>query len=193
MKIKISALILAVFLSCASAQAATYSVDADHSSVGFKIRHLFSKVQGSFNKFDGTIEYEPGKPETWSFNGTIDAASINTNVPERDKHLRGADFFDVEKFPMITFKSTGAKEVSPNKAKLDGVLTLHGVSKPVTLDVDIHGVGKDPWGNVRVGFTASTKLNRKNFGIVWNKALETGDVLLGDEVDILIEGEGIQK
>ena len=150
-------------------------------------------MQGSFGKYDGTIEYEPGKPETWSVSGTIDAASINTNVPERDKHLRSADFFDVEKFPTISFKSTGIKNASDTHATVEGVLTMHGVEKPITLDVEIHGVGKDPWGNVRAGFTATGKLSRTDFGIIWNKALDSGQVLLGDEILIQIEAEGMQK
>ena len=174
-----------------AAQAAVYKVDPDHSSVSFKIRHLLSNVTGHFKVFEGQIEYEPGKPETWKTTGSIDAASIDTNVPERDKHLRSADFFDVEKFTKIEFRSTGVREANETSAKLDGLLTLHGIEKPVTLDVEIHGVGKDPWGNVRAAFSATTKIDRKDFGLSWNQALETGQWLVGEEVVITIEAEGI--
>ena len=171
--------------------AATYKVDPDHTTVSFKVRHLFSKVEGQFHKFDGTIDYEPGKPETWGTSGTIDATSISTNVPERDKHLRSADFFDVEKYPSITFKSVKVTGATETNAKMDGLLTIHGTEKPVVLDLELHGVGKDPWGNTRAGFTATTKINRKDYGLNWNEALETGGVLVGDEIEITLEIEGI--
>lgn len=185
------AVIMGGLIATPAARAATYTVDTDHTTVTFKIRHLFSNVQGYFRKFDGTIEYEAGKPEQWKTSGTIDAASIDTNVPQRDKHLRSADFFDVEKYPLIEFQSTGVKEASDASAKLLGNLRMHGVEKPVELDVEIHGTGKDPWGNVRAGFTAVTKINRKDFGLTWNQALETGQLLVGEEVTITIEAEGI--
>ncbi len=179
--------------SLSSAQAATYQVDPDHTAVSFKIRHLFSNVQGNFKTFEGTIEYDPDKPEAWKTSGAIDTASIDTNVPERDKHLRSADFFEVEKYPKIEFKTTGVQEATATSCKLTGLLKMHGVEKLVTLDVQIHGVGKDPWGNVRAGFTATTKINRKDFGLSWNEALETGQLLVGEEVTITIEVEGILK
>ena len=184
-------IILGVFLSPTLSWAAVYKVDADHTTVSFKVRHLFSKVQGLFNKFDGIVEYEPGKPESWKTSGTIDAASINTNVAERDKHLKSADFFDVAKYPTITFKSTKITSATDTNAKLEGLLMMHGVEKSVTLDLEIHGVGKDPWGNTRAGFTATTKINRKDFGLNWNETLETGGVLVGEEVEITLEIEGI--
>ncbi len=189
-KISIAVFFMGIF-AVGPAFAATYKVDPDHSTVSFKIRHLFSNVQGTFNKFEGTIDYEPGKPDTWKTSGTIDAASINTNVEQRDKHLRSADFFDVEKYPTIIFKSGAVKEATATSAKIEGVFTMHGVEKPVILDVAIHGVGKDPWGNVRAGFTATTKINRKEFGLNWNETLETGQLLVGEEVTITIEAEGI--
>ncbi|HXV28031.1 MAG TPA: YceI family protein [bacterium] len=170
---------------------ASYEIDPQHTTVSFKIRHLLSKVQGTFNEFEGQFEYEPGKPELWKTDATIQAASIDTRLEQRDKHLRSADFFDVEKYPELTFKSTGIKNATETRAQLEGLLTIHGVEKPVVLDLEIHGVGKDPWGNIRSGFTASTKVNRKDFGIEWNKALDAGGFLLGDEVEIIIEVEGI--
>lgn len=191
--IKKSSLLAAViFLSSQCAWAAVYNVDADHTTVSFKIRHLLSKTMGSFNKFEGTIEYEPGKPETWKAQGSIDVASIDTSVPQRDKHLLSADFFDAEKYPKITFKTTGVQNVKDNRATVNGTIHIHGVEKPITLDVEILGVAKDPWGNVRSAFTAKTTLNRKDFGIVWNKTLDTGSLMLGEEVEITLEIEGIQ-
>ena len=183
--------VLGLFLWPSLSWAAVYKVDPDHTTVSFKVRHLFSKVQGLFNKYEGTIDYESGKPDTWKTSGTIDTTSINTNVPERDKHLRSADFFDVEKYPTINFKSTKVKDATETNAKLEGLLTIHGVEKPVVLDVEIRGVGKDPWGNTRAGFTAVTKINRKDFRLNWNEALETGGVLVGDEIEITLEIEGV--
>lgn len=180
-----------VILLPTAAWAAVYQVDSDHSSVSFKIRHLLSNVEGTFRQYEGMIEYEPGKPETWKTQGTVQAASIDTRVAERDKHLRSADFFETDKYPTISFRSTKAEASGENKARVEGLLTLHGVEKPVTLDVDIHGIAKDPWGNVRAAFTAVTKINRKDFGLEWNQTLETGQLLVGEEVSITLELEGI--
>ena len=180
-----------VFLLSPAAYAATYKIDPGHSSVGFKIRHLFSNVQGRFDQFEGTVDFDPQNSSAWATSATIQAASINTNMEARDKHLRSADFFDVEKFPAVTFKSTGMSDANQTGAKLNGALTLHGVTKPVTLDLQIHGSGKDMQGNVRAGFTATTKINRKDFGLAWNKAIETGGFVLGDDVDITIEVEAV--
>jgi polyisoprenoid-binding protein YceI len=184
---------IAVLLFAQTAFAAVYEIDPEHTSIGFKIRHLFTNVRGTFDEYEGTIEYEPGKPDTWKAEATIQAASINTKVKERDKHLRSADFFDVEKYPSLIFKSTKVTEATENAAKLEGMLTVHGVEKPVVLDLEIHGAGKDPWGNVRAGFTATTKINRKDFGLTWNQAVETGGVLVGDEVEITLEIEAKLK
>ncbi len=186
-------LVLAIAaITTQSAWAAVYNVDAEHSSVSFKIRHLLSKTMGTFKKFEGTIEYEAGKPETWKAQGSIDVASMDTAVPQRDKHLLTADFFDVEKFPKITFKTTGVKNVTDTKATVDGLITIHGIEKPIILDVEILGVANDPWGNVRSAYSATTKINRKDFGIVWNKTLDAGGLMLGEEVEITIEVEGIK-
>lgn len=183
---------ISLFLSPA-AWAATYQIDKDHTTVGFKVRHLFSNVQGSFKDFSGTVEYEPGKPETWKAQAVIQAGSIYTNQEKRDQDLRSANFFDVEKYPTLSFKSTGVKDATVNGAKLEGLLSLHGVERPVVLNVEIHGVGKDPWGNVRAGFTGTTKINRKDFGLTWNEVLESGQLLVGEEIEITLEVEGILK
>lgn len=188
-----AALVGGALLAGRPAWASTYAIDKDHTTVGFKIRHLFSNVEGRFDQFEGTVEYEPGKPEQWKADATIQAASINTHVEKRDTHLRSKDFFDAEKYPLITFTTTGVTDATAAGAKLQGVLSIHGIEKPVVLDVEIHGVGKDPWGNVRAGFTARTKINRKDFGLTWNEVLESGQVLVGEEVDITLEVEAIQK
>jgi polyisoprenoid-binding protein YceI len=180
-------------LSLPSVWADNYVIDPDHSGVSFTIRHLLSKVKGNFNEFEGSFVYDPDHPELWKAEATIQAASIDTNVAQRDKHLRSADFFDVEKYPTITFKSLKVTNVTPTNAKVEGLLNMHGVEKPVTLDLEIHGVAKDPWGNVRSGFTATGKVNRKDFGLTWNQALETGQLLVGEEVEINIEVEGLLK
>ena len=184
---------LSIFLSIPAVFGATYNIDADHTAVSFKIRHILSNVEGRFNQFEGNFDYEPGKPDSWRTEATIQAAAIDTNVAPRDKHLRSADFFDVEKFPTVTFKSTGVSDVTETNAKLNGLLTIHGVEKSVTLDLEIHGVAKDPWGNVRAAFTATTKINRKDFGLTWNQAVETGQLLVGEEVEIILEVEGLLK
>lgn len=179
-------------LTGGSGWAAVYRVDPNHTTVSFKIRHLFSNVQGVFTRFDGTIDYEPGKPETWRASGTIDVNSINTNVAQRDAHLRSPDFFDAARYPTIAFKSAGVTDAADTNGKLRGLLTMHGVEKPVVLDVKVLGVGKDPRGNTRAGFTATTRINRKDFGLNWNQALETGGFLVGDEVDITLDIEAAQ-
>ena len=193
MRKKFLAVFLLLGLAASPVQAATYSVDGDHTSVDFKIKHLFSKVKGGFKMFEGVVEYEPGKPETWKTSGSIDVASIDTNSAQRDKHLLSADFFDSAAYPKIEFHSTAVKEATETGAKLEGVLKMHGVEKPVTLDVAINGIGKDPWGNVQASFSATTKINRKDFGMNWNQALDAGGFLLGEEVEISLEIEAIQK
>ncbi len=188
-----SAAVLTLLLIAPSAQAAAFKVDVDHSAVTFKVKHLFSWVQGKFSKFDGAIEYEQGKPETWSAQGSIEIASIDTGVEKRDTHLKSKDFFDAEAFPKITFKTGKVEVISDNKAKVEGLLTMHGIEKPVVLDVDILGVAKDPWGNVAAGFSATTKINRKDFGINWNQTLDNGGLLVGEEVLITLDVAGIQQ
>ena len=194
MKRRLTLLVCGVSLLMAPpAWATTYALDADHTTVSFKIRHLFSKVQGTFNEFEGTFEYVPGEPEAWKVTATIQVASIDTAVAERDKHLRSEDFFGVETYPTMSFTMTEATDATPTSAKLHGVFSLHGVERPVVFDLQIHGEGKDPWGNLRSGFTATTTINRKDFGLEWNQVLETGQLLVGEEVEIILEVEGIAQ
>lgn len=183
-----------VFLFWSSfASATTYKIDADHSTVGFKIRHLIGKVSGRFDRYQGTFVYEKGNPKVWKTEATIEAASINTNTPKRDDHLRSPDFFDVQKFPTLQFISTKVTDVKGDKAKLHGNLTIHGVTRPVVLDFEFLGEGKDPWGNELGSALATVTINRKDYGLTWNEAIETGGVLVGDEVEITLEIEGQKK
>jgi polyisoprenoid-binding protein YceI len=176
----------------ALSHAGTYKIDPQHTSVTFSVRHLFTKVNGRFDKFEGTINFDPKNPSTAKAEGSIDVASINTNVEKRDTHLKSKDFFEVEKFPKITFVSTGVSDVNAESktGKLHGKLKIHGVEKDVVLDVAFLGEGSDPWGNKKAGFSATTTINRKDFGLNWNETLETGGVLVGDEIQIEISAEG---
>ncbi len=185
----VSALVLGF---AAAAHAADWRVDRSHTTVGFSVSHIFTSVQGRFDRFDGTIVFDPKSPESVVVRATVEAASINTNNAKRDKHLRSDDFFDVEKYPTLSFESTGGvTEMKDNRGKLAGKLTIHGVTKPVVFDVTFRGQGKDPWGNVRAGFAARVDINRKDYGLNWNEVLETGGLLVGEEVEIRIDVEGI--
>jgi len=189
-----SASILALalaFATAASAAPATWTIDPNHSEVGFSIRHFFSKVPGTFGKFSGSVVYDPQKPENSSVKADIDPASIDTKNEKRDNHLRSEDFFDVTKFPALTFVSTKVTAAGENKLKVDGNLTMHGVTKPVTLDVTFLGAGPSRQGEQRSGFEATAKINRKDFGILWNKTLDQGGTMLGDDVDIRLNVEGV--
>ncbi|MFA7060720.1 MAG: YceI family protein [Pedobacter sp.] len=179
----------------AFAFASTWKIDPDHSNIGFKVRHLMvSNVKGSFDKHTGTVEINDKDITKSKVEVSIDTNSINTNVQKRDEHLRSADFFDVAKFPTMTFISKKVVKVGKDNIKVTGDLTLHGVTKEVVLDVEEPSKeSKDPWGNIRKGATATTKINRKDFGLVWNAALETGGVVVGDEITITLEIEMIKK
>ncbi len=174
-------------------QAETFAIDAGHSEVGFQVRHLVSQTRGRFNDFAGTIDLDPKNLANSSVDFKIKTTSIDTNVADRDKHLRGADFFDAEKYPEITFKSKSIKAAGNDTYNVTGTLNMHGVSKDITLPVTYLGQAKDPWGNTRAGFEATTTLNRKDFGIVWNKALDAGGAMLGDDVKININLETVKK
>jgi len=179
----------------AFAFATTWTIDPDHSNVGFKVRHLMvSNVKGSFDKHTGTVEINDTDITKSRVEVSIDTNSINTNVQKRDEHLRSADFLDVAKYPTMTFVSKKVAKAGKDKLKVTGDLTLHGVTRQVVLDVEgPTRESKDPWGVIRRGATAGTKINRKDFGLVWNKALETGGVAVGDEITITLEIEMIKK
>lgn len=167
----------------------TYQIDPAHSSANFSIRHMMvTNVRGSFKKVTGTVVYDPENPSASTVNAEIDASSINTNEDQRDTHLRSADFLHVEQFPTITFRSTKVEKTGDDEFKIQGDLTIHGVTKPVTLEVEGPAPeGKDPWGNTRTGATAKTKIKRSDFGLTWNAALETGGILVGDDLKIELD------
>ncbi len=192
-RVSIIGALMGTWLWATVAWATTYTIDPEHTAISFKVRHLFAKVQGTFDRFAGEFVYVPGEPEAWTVTATIETASLNTRLAPRDHHLRSKDFFDVERYPTMTFRSTAVREVTPTSATLEGLLSIHGVERPVVLDLTIHGVGEDPWGNLRSGFTATTTINRTDFGMTWNKVVETGQLLVGEEAVITLEVEGIVK
>lgn len=164
----------------------TYDIDKAHSEVTFQVRHLLTKVRGRFADFAGTIAFDPEAPEASSLKLTINAASIDTNQPDRDAHLRSADFFATDQFPALTFHSTRVARRGRDEGEYDvtGDLTIHGVTKTITVPVTYLGVAKDPWGNEKAGFEAEATLDRRDFGLTWNAALEAGGFLVGDEVRV---------
>jgi polyisoprenoid-binding protein YceI len=171
----------------------TYALDLSHSSVAFSVRHLMvSKTKGRFADFAGAITIAED-PLASSVEVEIQAASVDTRDETRDGHLRSPDFFDVEAFPTITYRSTKVSPAGSGRWTVDGDLTVRGVSHPVPLAVTFEGGARDPWGGARIGFTASTELDREAFGLTWNQALETGGVLVGKQVKIEIEAEAIQQ
>jgi polyisoprenoid-binding protein YceI len=191
--IKRFAIVLALALTSTSVFAVeTYAIDPVHSNVAFTIRHLVSKVTGKFNDFSGTVNVDPKKLATSSVDFAIKVGSIDTGNGDRDKHLKSGDFFDAEKYPEITFKSSSVKSTGKDKYAVTGTLTMHGVSKQVTLPVEFDGFGKDMQGNEKAGFELSTKVDRKAYGINWNKVVDNG-TLLGDEVAVVINLETSKK
>lgn len=172
----------------------TYQIDPSHSTAGFSIKHMMiAKVHGGFEKMSGQLSYDPKNVAASTVSVAIEAASINTREAQRDTHLKSADFFDVEKYPQITFKSKQV-EAAGDYLKVVGDLTIHGVTKQVTLDMETPSEEvKDPWGNVKLGVSGTTKIKRKDFGLTWNAALEAGGVLVGDDVTISLEVQFVKQ
>jgi polyisoprenoid-binding protein YceI len=165
-----------------------FSFDTTHSTIGFAVRHMmFAKVRGRFAAFQGTVSLDPEHLERSRVTVEIEAASIDTGTPDRDRHLRSADFFDVEQFPKLTFESTRIEALGGDRYAVHGRLTIHGVEREITLAAEYGGLGKDPWGNERAMFTASGSLNRSDFGLRWNQALEAGGVLVSERVELELE------
>ncbi len=192
----ISATALAAVLSLpAAAATSTWQIDPNHSAAQFAVRHLaISTVRGAFTKVSGTIQFDDKDIAKSSVDVTIDAASVDTRVEGRDKDLRSDHFFDVEKYPTLTFKSTKVEQVEVGKLKVTGDLTIHGVTKQVVLDVEGPTAAvKDPWGNQRAAANASTKINRQDFGVKWNAKMDNGGWVVGDDVAITIDVEMVQK
>jgi len=170
-----------------------WDIDTSHSSIHFWVRHMvIAKVHGRFAKWSGAIQLDEKDPSRSSVEVRIDAASIDTQVADRDTHLRSADFLDVARYPHLTFRSTRIEKVGQGY-RVTGDLALHGVVRQVTLDAEFAGTGKDPWGNERAGFSAKAALDRQEFGLVWNAALEAGGVLVGEKVEIAVELEAVKK
>ena len=173
--------------------ATTYKIDPAHSEVFFQVRHLVTKVRGRFSDFEGTITYDEANPEASSVNFSIKTASIDTNVADRDTHLRSADFFSAEEHPTLTFRSKKITKKGGDSFDVVGDLSMRGTTKEITLPVTFLGNATDPWGGKRVGFEAETTVNRKDYGLNWNAALETGGFLVGDDVKINLSIQAVAQ
>lgn len=171
----------------------TFKVDPSHSEVFFQVRHLVTKVRGRFTDFEGTINYNEANPEQSSVQFSIKTSSIDTSVADRDTHLRSADFFSAEEHPTLTFKSKSIKKTGAESFDVVGDLTLRGTTKEIRLPVTFLGNATDPWGGKRIGFEAETTVNRKEFGLNWNAALETGGFLVGDDVKITLSIQAVAQ
>ena len=170
-----------------------WNIDTSHSGIHLTVRHMvIAKVRGRFTRWGGTIELDEQNPAASRVSADIDAASIDTSEEKRDAHLRSADFLDVEKFPRITFNSTRIEPKGESEVRVTGYLAIHGVTKPITFTAERLGRAKDPWGAERVVFSAVAALDRKDFGLKWNQALDAGGVLVGDRVDITLEIEAVK-
>jgi polyisoprenoid-binding protein YceI len=170
-----------------------WNIDAVHSGINFSIRHMVvSKVRGRFARYSGTVHLDDRDLSRSLVEATIEASSIDTGTPQRDDHLRSPDFLDAQKFPELRFKSTQIEKLDDAHFRVLGELTIRDVTREVSLDVAYGGRAKDPWGNERIGFVATTSLDRKDFGLGWNQALEAGGVLVGDRVDIEIEVQAVK-
>jgi polyisoprenoid-binding protein YceI len=171
----------------------TWNIDTTHSGIHFSVRHMvIAKVRGSFQKFSGTVSLNEQDITASSVSVSIDTASINTGVDQRDAHLRSADFFEVEKFPAMTFQSTKVEKTSGSGLRVTGKLTIRDITREVVLEAEQLGAGKDPWGNVKAAFEAKTSIDRRDFGLKWNQALEAGGVLVGEKVEIALEIQAVQ-
>ena len=169
----------------------TYQIDAAHSNVQFIVRHLMvANVRGTFTGVTGSVVYDPGKPADTTIDATIDVNTVNTRDAQRDTHLKSAEFFDAEKYPVMTFKSKSVGVSGAGEFRVTGHLTLHGVTKEITLTAEeVTGEVKDPWGNIKIGATVKGKLKRSDFGLTWNAALEAGGFMVGDDVKLELDLE----
>lgn len=171
----------------------TWNIDTTHSGINFSVRHMvFAKVRGRFGEWQGTLRLDPRDLTRSRVEVEIDAASIDTGVADRDAHLRSGDFFDVERFPKLRFESTKVEQTGEGRYRLHGNLTIRDVTREVAIDVEHGGQAKDPWGNQRHAFTASTSIDRRDFGLEWNQVLEAGGVLVGEKVDIDLEVQAVE-
>ena len=183
---------LSLIFIASAAQAEKFKIDPSHTGIQFQVPHLVvSKVKGRFDKFEGGFDFDEKTMKLDNVMVSIQADSVNTNEKDRDKDLRSPNFLDVAKYPKLEFKSTKTIYDKDKPTKVEGNLTIHGITKKVTLEVEYKGAVTDPWKNRRVAFEAETKINRKDFDLKWNQALETGGFVVGDDVKISIEGEAI--
>ncbi len=180
--------------AAATAARTTWAIDASHSQVEFAVRHLMiSTVRGRFAGVKGTVVTDDHDPAAAQVDVAIDVNTIDTHEAQRDTHLKSADFFDAERFPVLTFKSTRVTDVKGDSFKLAGNLTMHGVTREVTLEVTSEGRGKDPWGGDRAGYSATTKIKRSDYGLTWNQVLEAGGIAVGDEIKISLDLELVKQ
>lgn len=187
-------LLVGMLVLAMPALAAQYEIDAAHSAISFKIKHLtISNVKGTFDDFAGTFTFDPAAPTGGAVEAVIQVASVSTGNEKRDEHLRAPDFFDAAQFPTITFKSTGLAMTSATEGVLKGSLTMHGVTREVTLALVFNGAIKDPWGNDKAGFSATGKLDRTEFGLAYGKVMEGGGLMIGNDVEFALEIEGTAK
>lgn len=177
-----------------AAQVPAWDIDPAHSSAEFAVKHLMiATVTGRFKGLAGTLHLDPEAPGRASVEATVDVASVDTAAPQRDDHLRSADFFDAANHPRMTFRSTRVELTGPDQAAIAGDLTIRGTTQPVVLNATFDGSATDPWGNARLAFTGETTLNRRDFGLTWNQALETGGVLVGDKVRVTLRIAAVRR
>ncbi|MGV3698023.1 YceI family protein [Flavobacterium sp.] len=172
----------------------TWAIDPTHSEIGFKVKHMmFTNVSGKFNQFEAKIENEDNAFETSKISFSADVNSVDTANADRDNHLRGADFFDVDNFAKLNFTSTSVEKINDGLYNISGDLTIKGVTKNITLEAEYSGLMKDPWGNTKIGLSLTGKINRKDFGLTWNAALETGGVLVGEDIRLAAEVQFVKQ
>lgn len=186
-------LLLITAASPAMAETAKYDIDPEHTNVEFEIDHLFSRIRGRFAGFEGALHFDPKGRSATDATLTVQVGSLNTLVQKRDAHLLSPDFFDAEEHPTIRFRSTSIRHISGQDYKMNGEITIRDQTRPITLDVKYLGTAADPWGAVRAGFTVSGKLNRQDFGVSWNQTVEDAVLLVGNEVDLVINVEAIKQ
>jgi polyisoprenoid-binding protein YceI len=171
----------------------TWNIDTTHSGIHFSVRHMvIAKVRGSFRQFSGTVSLDEQDPSASAVSVSIDAASIDTGVAQRDAHLRSPDFFDTARFPTLSFRSTRVERTGEDGLRVTGQLTIRDITREVVLETEPLGVGKDPWGNLKAAFEAKTSIDRRDFGLTWNQALEAGGVLVGEKIEISLEVQAVK-
>lgn len=193
MKPLLTLILLLAIAAPAIADTATYKIDPEHTNVEFEIDHLFSRIRGRFAGFEGALRFDPKSHSAKDAKLTVQVESLNTLVEKRDAHLLSPDFFAAEEHPTIQFRSTTIRHVAGQNYRMDGEITIREQTRPISLDVEYLGTAADPWGAIRAGFTVRGQLNRQDFGVSWNQAVENGVLLVGNEVDLVINVEAIKQ